>query len=157
QVVVYNLTKSETALGIVACAQGLPALFLTPFAGVIVERFPRRSILIATQTMMMILAFILAALQFADVLQVWHIIVLCLGLRIAKALDAPARQSFVVEMVGHDQLSSGIVLNSIMFSAARIVGPALAGFALAQIGPAWCFFLNGASFLAVIASLFLMH
>src|SRR5215468_4082343 len=66
QVVVYNLTKSETALGIVACAQGLPALFLTPFAGVIVERFPRRSILIATQSMMMILAFMLAALQFAD-------------------------------------------------------------------------------------------
>src|SRR5262249_51656659 len=63
----------------------------------------------------------------------------------------------VVEMVGHEQLSSGIVLNSIMFNAARIIGPALAGFALEQIGPAWCFFLNGASFLAVIASLFLMH
>jgi len=157
QVVVYNLTKSETALGVVACAQGLPALFLTPFAGVIVERFPRRSILIATQSAMMILAFILAALQFANVLQVWHIMALSLGLGIANALDAPARQSFVVEMVGHDQLSSGIVLNSIMFNAARIIGPALAGLALEQIGPAWCFFLNGVSFLAVIAGLFLMH
>ncbi len=157
QVVVYNLTKSDIALGVVACAQGLPSLFLTPFAGVIVERFSRRNILIATQTAMMILAFILAVLQFANVLQVWHIMALSLGLGIANALDAPARQAFVVEMVGHEQLSSGIVLNAIMFNGARIIGPALAGFALAQIGPAWCFFLNGASFLAVIAGLFLMH
>src|SRR5260370_27529092 len=78
QVVVYDLTKSELALGLVACAQGLPSLLLTPFAGVIVERFSRRQILVVTQTIMMILAFILAALQFAGVTQVWHIVALSL-------------------------------------------------------------------------------
>src|SRR5258708_22719503 len=157
QVVVYDLTKSELALGLVACAQGLPSLLLTPFAGVIVERFSRRQILVVTQTIMMILAFILAALQFAGVTQVWHIVALSLGIGIANALDAPARQAFVVEMVGREQLTSGIVLNSIMINAARVIGPAFGGLALKTVGPGWCFFLNGVSFLAVIASLFMMH
>ncbi len=157
QVVIYDLTKSELALGLVSCAQGLPALLLTPFAGVIVERFQRRKILIFTQTFMMALAFILAALQFANVLQVWHIVALSLGIGLANALDAPARQAFVVEMVGREHLSSGIVLNSIMFNAARVFGPALGGLALKSVGPAWCFFLNGASFLAVIAGLVMMQ
>ena len=156
QIVVYDLTKSELALGLVACAQGLPVLFLMPFAGVIVDRFPRRQILIVTQSIMMILAFVLALLQFTNQLQVWHIVALSLGLGFANALDAPARQSFVIEMVGKEHLSSGIVLNSIMFNTARIVGPAFGALALQVVGPAWCFFLNGASFLAVIASLFLM-
>jgi len=157
QVVVYDLTKSELALGLVACAQGLPSLLLTPFAGVIIERFPRRQILVMTQTIMMILAFILAALQFTGVLQVWHIVALSLGIGIANAVDAPARQAFVIEMVGAEQLTSGIVLNSIMFNAARVIGPALGGYALAKFGAGWCFFLNGASFIAVIISLVLMH
>jgi MFS family permease len=156
QIVVYNLTSSELALGLVACVQGLPTLVLMPIAGVIVERFARRKILVFTQSAMMILAFILAGLQFANVLQVWHIVVLSLALGMANALDAPARQSFVVEMVGKEHLSSGIVLNSIMFNTARIIGPALGAAALKAFGPAWCFFLNGASFLAVIASLIVM-
>jgi MFS family permease len=156
QIVVYNLTNSELALGVVACVQGLPTLFLMPFAGVIVERYDRRKLLVFTQTAMMILAFILAALQFANVLQVWHIVVLSFSFGVANALDAPARQAFVIEMVGKEHLSSGIVLNSIMFNTARIVGPALGAFALKAFGPAWCFFLNGASFLAVIASLIVM-
>lgn len=157
QVVVYDLTKSELALGLVACAQGVPSLILTPFAGVIVERFSRRQILIGTQTAMMVLAFILAALQFTHVTQVWHIVALSLGIGVANALDAPARQAFVIEMVGAEQLTSGIVLNSIMFNAARIVGPAIGGYALKTVGPAWCFFLNGASFVAVLISLILMN
>src|SRR5450432_4180062 len=95
QVVVYQLTNSELALGLVACAQGLPSLLLTPFAGVIVEQVPRRRILVMTQSLMMILAFILAALQFAGLTQVWHIVVLSLGLGVANALDAQARQAFV--------------------------------------------------------------
>jgi MFS family permease len=156
QVVVYELTKSELALGLVACAQGLPALILTPFAGVLVERYPRRTILVGTQTFMMILAFILAYLQFANVLQVWHLVVLSLGIGVANALDAPARQAFVVEMVGKEHLASGIVLNAIMFNGARIIGPALGGLALKAVGPAWCFFLNGASFIAVIIGLIVM-
>ncbi len=156
QIVVYNLTNSELALGLVACVQGLPTLVLLPFGGVLVERFDRRKILVLTQTAMMILAFILAGLQFANVLQVWHIVVLSLGLGVANALDAPARQAFVVEMVGKEHLASGIVLNSIMFNTARIIGPALGAAALKAFGPAWCFLLNGVSFLAVIASLIAM-
>ncbi len=156
QIVVYDLTKSELALGLVACVQGLPVLFLMPFARVIVERFPRRQILVLTQSIMMVLAFILAALQFTNHLQVWHIVVLSVALGFTNAVDAPARQAFVVEMVGKEHLSSGIVLNSIMFNTARIVGPALGALAIQLVGPAWCFFLNGASFLAVIASLIVM-
>ncbi len=156
QVVIYDLTKSELALGLVACAQGLPSLVLTPFAGVIVERMPRRRILVLTQSALMVLAFILAWLQFANILQVWHIIALSFGVGVANALDAPARQAFVVEMVGKEHLPSGIVLNSMMFNMARIVGPALGGLALKGLGPAWCFFLNGASFLAVLISLIVM-
>src|SRR5258708_1391286 len=157
QVVIYNLTQSDLALGLVTLAQGLPALLLTPFAGEIVERFPRRQILVATQSVMMVLAFIQAALHFANVLQVWHIVVLSFCLGLANALDAPARQSFVVDLVGRKQMTSGIVLNSIMFNMARVVGPALGGLALGSVGPAWCFFLNGASFLAVLASLIIMR
>jgi MFS family permease len=156
QVVVYELTKSELALGTVALAQGLPALILTPFAGVIVESFPRRQILVFTQAVMMTLALILAVLQFTGTIQLWHLIMLSFGVGCMNALDAPARQSFIVEMVGREQLTSGIVMNSIMFNTSRIIGPALGGIALKVVGPAWCFFLNGLSFLAVLASLVAM-
>ncbi|MEP7285135.1 MAG: MFS transporter [Chloroflexota bacterium] len=156
QVVIYDLTKSELALGLVACAQGIPALLLTPFAGIVVERFPRRQILVGTQSAMMLLAFIFAALQFTHTTQIWHIVLLSLGIGAANALDAPARQVFVVEMVGRENLTSGIVLNSIVFNSARIVGPALGGLTLKAFGPAWCFFLNGLSFVAVIISLIVM-
>ncbi|MCC7451701.1 MAG: MFS transporter [Anaerolineae bacterium] len=156
QVVVYDLTKSELTLGLVACAQGIPSLFLSPFGGVIVEQFSRRKIIIVTQSVMMGLAFILAALQFTNSLQVWHVIALSLGIGFANAVDAPARQSFVVEMVGKENLPSGIMLNAVMFNSARIIGPALGGIALKAVGPSWCFFLNGASFLAVLISLILM-
>lgn len=157
QIVVYNLTGSQLALGLVACAQGLPALILTPFAGVLVERLPRRRILLGTQITLMLLALSMALLMFAGTLQLWHIIVLSLGIGVANALDAPARLSFLVEMVGHEDLPSSIVLNSIMFNTARIFGPALGGVALATVGPEWCFLLNGLSFLAVIVSLAVMR
>lgn len=156
QIVVYQLTGSDLALGLVACAQGLPALFLTPFGGVVVERISRRNVLVVTQTAMMILAFVMAVLQFTNSLQIWHIAALSIGLGIATAVDAPARQTFVIEMVGHEDLSSGIAMNSIMFNAARIFGPALGGIALKTVGPGWCFLLNGLSFLAVIVSLIIM-
>jgi hypothetical protein len=156
QVLVYELTKSELALGVVACAQGLPAVFLMPIAGVIVERFPRRRLIVMTQFALMLLALILAALQFSGQTQIWHIALLALGVGTANALDAPARQSFVVEMVGRERLVSGLVLQAIMFNTARIIGPALGGIALKAVGPAWCFLLNGLSFLAVLLSLILM-
>jgi MFS family permease len=154
---IFNLTKSELWLGVVACAAGLPSLILSPFAGVLVDRIPRRKILLVSQTVQMILAFILAALAFANVVQVWHIVVLAFLLGVTNAIDAPSRQAIIVDLVGRDNLTSGITLNSIMFNSARVFGPAAAGVALVKFGPAWCFFLNGVSFIAVILMLWIMH
>ncbi len=154
---VFNLTREELWLGVVACAAGVPSLILSPFAGVLVDRFPRRNILIVSQTVQMILSLILAALTFAGVVQVWHIVALAFVLGITNAIDAPARQTIIADLVGHDDLTSGIALNSIMFNASRVFGPAAAGITLTQVGPAWCFLLNGLSFVAVIAMLFVMR
>ncbi len=157
QIVIYAMTGSEAALGLAALAQGIPTLVLTPFAGVIVERMPRRNLLILTQSSMMFLAFLLAGLYIANVLEVWHILAISLGIGVATALDAPSRLSFLVEMVGKDDLPSGIMLNSIMFNTARVVGPTLGGLALHSLGAAWCFLLNALSFLAVLFGLFMMR
>lgn len=154
---VFHLTQSELWLGIVACAAGLPSLLFSPVAGVIVDRISRRTLLIVTQTAFMALALILAALAFADMVQVWHVVVLAFFTGAMGALDAPARQAFVKDIVGPDSLTSGIALNSMTFNASRIVGPALAGLLLAKVGPAWCFLLNGISFVAVLFALMMMH
>jgi MFS family permease len=154
---VFNLTQSELWLGVVACAAGLPALILSPFAGVIVDRFPRRRILLVSQTVQMVLALILALLSFANTVQVWHIVTLAFFLGIVNAVDAPSRHAIIVDLVGHDDLPSGIALNSVMFNGSRVVGPVMAGIALTQVGPAWCFLLNGLSFLAVIFMLFIIR
>ncbi len=154
---VFKLTRSELWLGIVACAAGLPLILLAPIAGVIVERVPRRTLMMFTQTVQMILAFILTYLTFTDTVQTSHIVVLAFCLGVTNALDAPARQTFVVEMVGREDLHSGIALNSILNSASRVLGPTAAGLALVKFGPAWCFLINGLSFLAVLISLFFMN
>ena len=154
---VFQLTHSELALGVVAGAAGIPSIFLSPFAGVIVDRFSRRNLLILTQTLQMILAFILAALVFSDTVQVWHIVVLALLLGLTKIVDAPARQAFIKDMVGPEDMSSGITLSSIMVNGGRVVGPALAGVLLASLGAGWCFFVNGVTFLAVLVSLVVIH
>jgi MFS family permease len=154
---VFHLTQSELYLGLVACAAGLPALLVSPYAGVHVDRTSRRTILVITQTAQMLLALILAFLTFAGLVQVWHVIALALLLGIVHAFDAPARQTFLRDMVGPESLASGISLNSTTFNAARIVGPTVAGVVLASVGSAWCFLLNSLSFLAVIASLLLMN
>jgi MFS family permease len=154
---VFSLTQSELWLGVVACAAGLPLVLLSPVAGVILERFPRRQIMLLTQTVQMGLAFILSALTFTATVQVWHIVALAFMLGLTNAIDAPARQMFVLEVVGRDDLQSGIALNSLLNSGSRLLGPAAAGIALVKIGPAWCFLLNGLSFLAVIASLVIMQ
>jgi MFS family permease len=154
---VFQLTKSEAWLGIVACAAGLPFVALAPLAGVLVEQFPRRRLLFMTQTVQMFLAFILAALTFTDTVQVWHIVLLAFLLGVTNAIDLPARQSFVIEVVGDDLLQSGIALNSVLTSASRVLGPMAAGLALARFGPAWCFLLNGLSFVAVLAMLGIMR
>ncbi len=154
---VYHLTRSELMLGVVACAAGVPSLLLSPFAGVVVDRFHRRYILLLTQVMGMILALVLAYLTLSGQVQVWHVVLLALGDGLVKTLDAPARQAFIKDMVGPDDLSSGITLNSMMSNGARIIGPAFAGVLLATVGAGWCFFFNGVSFVAVVGSLVVMH
>ncbi len=154
---VFQLTREELWLGVVACAAGVPSLLLSPFAGVIVDRVPRRRLLLITQTAQMILAFILAVLTFTGTVQVAHIVVLAFLVGVTNAMDAPSRQTIIVDLVGHDDLTSGIALNSMMFNSSRIFGPAAAGVLLAQVGPGWCFFFNGVSFLAVIFMLLIMR
>ncbi|HEX2963289.1 MAG TPA: MFS transporter [Ignavibacteriales bacterium] len=153
---VYELTHSPVYLGYVGFASGIPAWLFMVYGGVVADRVPRRTILLVTQTVMMILAFILAALTFMGLVEAWHVVVLALGLGIANAFDSPARQSFVLEMVEREDLVNAIALNSTMFNAATAVGPAVAGVTYAVFGPAWCFTINGVSFLGVIAALFMM-
>ncbi len=150
---IFELTRSPLYLGYVGFAAGAPTWVLTLYGGVVADRLPRRTLLIATQTVMMALAFILAALAFFQVVQPWHILALAFCLGIANAFDAPARQAFVSEMVPREDLTNAIALNSTMFHSATAVGPAAAGLAYAWFGPGWCFIINGISFLAVIAAL----
>ena len=154
---VYQISHSELALGIVSFAPAIPIFLVTPFGGVIADRVPKRTLLVITQSVMMVLAFVLAALVFTNLVQTWHVIVLAMLLGVANAFDAPTRQSFIVDMVGREHLTNGIAMNSIMFNGARVIGPALGGLVLAAVGAGWCFFINGFSFLAVIAGLLAMH
>jgi MFS family permease len=154
---VYFLTRSELWLGLVACAAGLPALLLSPFAGVVADRFRRRDILLFTQTIEMVLAFVLAWLTLVGLVQVWHVILLAFIEGSVRALDGPARQAFIKDMVGAEDLSSGITLNAIMINGGRIVGPAFAGLLLGTVGAGWCFLLRGVATLAVLTSLLVMH
>jgi MFS family permease len=153
---VYELTNSPFKLGVVSFCSGVPVLLFSLWAGVVADRVPKRRLLVVTQTVMMTLAFILAADMFLGTIQWWHIAIMAFLLGTANAFDGPTRHAFVVEMVGRNELMNAIALNSAMFNTARIVGPALAGIILAAVGAAWCFVLNGVSFLAVIAGLVLM-
>lgn len=154
---VYQLSKSELTLGIVGFASAIPALLVSPWGGVLVDRLSKRNLLVVTQGAAMILAFVLAGLSFTGWVQVWHVVALSALLGLVNAFDGPARQAFVVEMVGREDLTNGIALNSMMFNGARVIGPALAGLVLAAVGSAWCFLLNSLSFLAVIAGLLAMR
>jgi MFS family permease len=153
---VYELTESPAFLGYVGFAAGIPAWLFMLYGGFIADRIPRRTLLVMTQITMMILAFILGALAFLKLVQPWHIIVLAFCLGIANAFDTPARQAFAAELVDREDLTNAIALNSTMFNSATVVGPALAGITYAAFGPAWCFTLNGISFIAVIIALLLM-
>ena len=153
---IFELTKSPAYLGYVGFVAGIPAWLFTLYGGVVADRISRRTLLVITQTSMMVLAFGLGALAFAGLVKPWHILVFAFLLGIANAFDAPARQSFVLEMVPREVLINAIALNSTMFNAATAVGPAAGGLLYAAVGPAWCFTINGASFVAVIAALLMM-
>ena len=154
---IYQITGSPFYLGLVGFVGGAPSLLFTLFGGVIADRLPRRMLLVITQTSMMVLAFILAVLTFTHTVQTWHILVLAFLLGVANAFDAPARTSFVLELVSRENMTNAIALNSTMFNIATVVGPSVAGLTYAAIGPAWCFTLNGLSFIAVIVALLLMR
>jgi MFS family permease len=158
---IYRLTGSGALLGLLGFVGQIPIFVLSPVAGLVADRWLRQRVVIATQTASMLLAFVLAALTMTGHLKgnvgVWEIIILATLLGIVNAFDVPARQSFLIEMVGREDLLNAIALNSSMFNLARVAGPAIAGFVVAVVGEGWCFLLNGVSYLAVIAGLFMMR
>jgi MFS family permease len=153
---VYRLTGSSLQLGAVAFAGQIPVFLVAPFGGTIADRHNRHRVVIATQTASMLLAFILALLTLTHTVQVSHVFVLAILLGVVNAFDVPARQAFLVDMVGKEDLMNAIALNSSMFNGARIVGPAVAGILVASIGEGWCFFVNAVSYIAVIIGLLMM-
>lgn len=154
---VLQLTDSPFLLGLVTAVQFGPLLFLSLIAGVMADRVPKRNLLLVTQTTMMLLALIMSFLTFTGAIRYWHIVILAFLLGTASAFDMPTRQSFIIEMVGRDDLMNAIALNSSIFNAARIVGPALAGLLIGWLGMGPCFLLNGLSYAAVIAGLLFMQ
>lgn len=153
---VYRLTGSSLSLGLVGFAGQFPVFLLAIFGGIMADRLNRRALLVGTQTIALLQAVLLALLTFTGHIQVWQIMVLATFLGVVNALDIPTRQSFIVEMVGKEDLHNAIALNSSMFNFARILGPSLAGMLLAAVGETWCFSLNALSFLAVIVCLLRM-
>lgn len=153
---VFRLSNSAFLLGLVGFFNAMPILFFSFFAGVIADRFNKKSILIITQFLFMVLAFILAFLTSTGKVLVWHIMIMAILNGLLMAFDAPARQSMVLELVGKKHLMNAIALNSASFNGARMIGPALAGILIGTIGIAGCFYINGISFFTIIIALFLV-
>jgi MFS family permease len=153
---VYRLTGSPALLGLVSFCGQAPVLFLSPLGGIAADRYNRHRIIIGTQFASMILALMLAALTFSEAVRVWHVMLLAGLLGVINAFDIPARQAFIMDMVGREDLINAIALNSAIFNLSRVVGPAIAGILVASIGEAWCFLANGISYVAVISGLVLM-
>jgi MFS family permease len=156
--IVYQLTGSELALGTITFFGSVPTLFLMVPAGALADRLPKRKVVTIAQTAMMLQAFALAVLAATHVLRVWHVAVLAACNGVANSFDAPARHAMAVEMVeDRRDLANAVALNSTIYNTARVVGPAVAGIILARFGAAWCFGLNGVSFLAVLLALLSMR
>jgi MFS family permease len=154
---VLQLTHDPLWLGLVSLAQFGPVIVLGLFGGVIADQLPKRRTLMATQSVAMILAFVLFALTATHVVQVWHVMVLAALLGVANAFDMPARQSFAVEMVGRDDVANAVGLNSALFNASRILGPAAAGLLIGAFDISIAFLINGISFVAVILAYLAMR
>ena len=150
---VLQLTNSAFMVGLVAAIGALPILLFALFGGVIVDHFPKKTIIIITQAASMILAFILGTLTLLKIISIPEIIFLAFCLGVVNAIDYPARQAFVIEMVGKEVLASAVALNSGVFNAARVIGPSIAGLIIAFVGTGSAFILNGISFIAVIIAL----
>ena len=158
QWLVYRITGSQTSLGLVTFISFLPVLLLSLNMGVIVDRYPVRRLVLISQSWFMLGALVLAALTWGGLIEYWQILLLSFLLGIGNALDMPARQAFVVEMVDEDKndLMNAIGLNSVLFNIARIIGPAIGGVVVATLGEAPSFLINGLSYLAVLLALALM-
>jgi MFS family permease len=154
---VYDLTNSALWLGVVGFSSQIPSFLISPFGGIIVDRWNRHRILITTQILAMIQSLALAALALSGVIQIWHIILLSLFQGLITAVDSPARQAFVPEIIERkENLGNAIALNSSVFNGARLVGPAIAGLLIASVGTGVCFLIDGLSYIAVVAGLLAM-
>jgi len=154
---VYRLTGSPFLLGLIMFFSQIPSVFIGPFAGVWADKWSRLNIIKITQSMALLQAMVLAILVLTNTVQIWHIIALSLLSGVIEAIDAPARQSFVIELIQkRSLLTNAIALNSAMFNGARLIGPSLAGFIIAISNEGYCFLMNGLSYTAVIISLFMI-
>ena len=155
---VYRLTNSAILLGVIGFVSQIPSFILSPLAGVYADRWNRRYMLICTQALLMLQSLTLAALVLGGVVAVWHLIALALFSGIVNAFDAPARQSFVIDMIEQkEDLGNAIALNSAIFNGSRLIGPSLAGIIIAATGEGICFLINGFTYLAIISALWAMH
>ena len=151
---VYRLTGSALLLGTIAFALQIPSLLITPFAGVLADRWDRRKVIMVTQVLLMVVAFVLALLTLTDRITVMWIIAMALINGVILAFDTPFRQSFVPDIITkREDLSNAIALNSSLYNLARFIGPPIGGVLIAWVGEGWCFFINGVSFVAVIIGL----
>ena len=153
----YTLTGSVAYLGYVGFISGLPTWLLMIYGGLIADRVPRRTLLVITQSVKMMLAFILGGLVFLEWVQPWHILVLALLLGVANAFETPARKSIVVDLVKREDMTNAITLSDAMYYMSVVIGPAVGAVVYSLIGPSWCFFLNGVSFIAIITALLMMQ
>ena len=149
----FELTKSPAFLGYVAFATGIPTWIFMLYAGALVDRVSRRTVLIYSQIVMMILAFVMAGLTFAKILEPWHILLISVFMGIANSFDAPARQAIAIELVDRKDLTNALALNGALFNLGSTAGPAMAGIVYVLSGPVWCFLINGLSFIAVLIAL----
>ncbi|MGC4935071.1 MFS transporter [Gordonia sp. DT30] len=154
---VLTLSDSAAVLGLIVALQALPVLFFGPYAGVIADRVDRRRLMVVLQSVMGALAAVLAVLTLGGWVQVWQVGVLAVLLGLNNAFENPARQAFIHQIVGESRIRNAVTLNSVMVNAARAVGPGVAGLVLAAVGSGWCFAINAASFVAVVASLLAMR
>jgi MFS family permease len=154
---VLRLTGSGAALGLVTALQALPVLIFGPWGGVLADRYPKRNIIYVTQILSGALALLLGILVLTGLVRIWMIYILAVALGMVKTVDNPTRQTFVLDMVGRDHLANAVSLNSSEFNLARVIGPTFAGALIAAVGLAWCFILNGLSYVPVIIMLFMMR
>lgn len=150
---VYTMTNSPFLTGLIGAVQFLPVMLLSLFAGVVIDKLPKKKILYMTQTVSMVLALILSFLVFTGNIQYWHVLTVAFLLGCSNAIDMPTRQAYIIEISGREDLMNAIALNSMVFNLARIVGPSIGGLILASAGAGWCFLINGLSFIAVLYGL----